>query len=393
MNIQDNRPGAALAVSHRARRRSLLGAGVAAWVGASSGLARAQTTTVPTRLTVAPGCTVKPLTSMGVYSVLDYGAGAGQADQDTAAFKAALAAAKATNGTVVIPEGTYYINDTLSMTGKVSLVGLVAGSLATAENRSRVVLQGVGNAFAITDVPSAVAANGDALVAYTAEGQQGQRPLQRALLELEGGCAAGGFTIVGLGVSVPHAAVALMGNSTGVRLSNLHLRNVWMSTVSLSAVTPVMPKACAQDGFAQGRQALRDTPGDLVLELLVDLQALCQSGLFEAAAVPVSPALHDFEGQLQPCFVGLQLVDLMLGLGFVQVGAQSASGPHRLVQAPQHHFGVATVIGVGGGSLLDVFPGHRRGGRKGVAGQGDLAFGGPSACELGTQCRVLGPSQ
>lgn len=232
MNTQDNRPEMAVAVSNRARRRSLLGAGVAAWAGATSGLARAQTATVPARLTVAPGCTTKPLTSMGVYSVLDYGAGAGQADQDTAAFKAALAAAKATNGTVVIPEGTYYINDTLSMTGKVSLVGLVAGSLATADNRSRVVLQMVGAAFAPSDVPADVSANGDALAAYTVEGQQGQRPLQRALLELEGGCAAGGFTVSGLGQAVPNAAIALMGNSTGVRLSNLHLRNVWIGIFS-----------------------------------------------------------------------------------------------------------------------------------------------------------------
>jgi Pectate lyase superfamily protein len=169
---------------------------------------------------------------MGLYSVLDFGAGAGQADQDTAAFKAALAAAKSTNGTVVVPEGTYYINDTLSMTGKVSLLGLVGGSVASLENRSRVVLQMVGSAFATSEVPTDVAANGAALAAYVNEGQQGQRPLQRALLELEGGCAAAGFTVHGLGDAVPNAAIALMGNSTGVRLTNLHLRNVWIGIFS-----------------------------------------------------------------------------------------------------------------------------------------------------------------
>jgi hypothetical protein len=169
---------------------------------------------------------------MGLYSVLDFGAGAGQPDQDTAAFKAALAAAKSTNGTVVVPEGTYYINDTLSMTGKVSLLGLVGGSVASLENRSRVVLQMVGSAFATSEVPTDVATNGAALAAYVNEGQQGQRPLQRALLELEGGCAAAGFTILGLGDAVPNAAIALMGNSTGVRLSNLHLRNVWIGIFS-----------------------------------------------------------------------------------------------------------------------------------------------------------------
>lgn len=232
MNHQEDKSVMALAVPKRAWRRSILGAGVAAWAGGSWGLASAQTSTSPARLSIAAACTTRPLSSMGVYSVVDYGAGVGQADQDTAAFKAALNAAKVTNGTVVIPEGTYYINDTLSMTGKVSLVGLVAGSLAKGDNRSRVVLQMVGSAFAPTDVPADVSANGDALAAYNVEGQQGQRPLRRALLELEGGCAAGGFTVIGLGQSVPNAALAMMGNSTGVRLSNLHLRNVWIGIFS-----------------------------------------------------------------------------------------------------------------------------------------------------------------
>ena len=232
MNHQEDKSVMALAVPKRAWRRSILGAGVAAWAGGSWGLASAQTSTSPARLSIAAACTTRPLSSMGVYSVVDYGAGVGQADQDTAAFKAALNAAKVANGTVVIPEGTYYINDTLSMTGKVSLVGLVAGSLATGDNRSRVVLQMVGSAFASTDVPADVSANGDALAAYNVEGQQGQRPLRRALLELEGGCAAGGFTVIGLGQAVANAAVAMMGNSTGVRLSNLHLRNVWIGIFS-----------------------------------------------------------------------------------------------------------------------------------------------------------------
>jgi hypothetical protein len=326
MNFQDFQQGTASVVSHRAWRRSLLGAGVAAWVGTASGLAQAQSSASTTRPAIAPACTPAPLARMSLYNVVDFGAGSGQADQDTAAFKSALSAAKQTNGTVLVPEGTYFINDTLSMTGKVSLVGMVAGSWATAANRSRVVLQGVGNAFAATDVPSTVAANADALVAYTSEGQQGQRPLQRALLELEGGCAAGGFTIVGLGAAVPQAAVALMGNSTGVRLSNLHVRNVWIGIFSHDSLgRSIMEDCLISDVYRIGINCGAYGGGSFDVSRMLRLQVQAAQGV-KSNAQSVGMVLGHFDGhEVNDCVVSGFYTGIRLARAASYAGSQNTS--------------------------------------------------------------------
>lgn len=328
MNFQDIQQGVTSVVSHRTRRRSLLGAGVAAWVGSASGLAQAQSSASTTRPAIAPGCTSASLSTMGLYNVLDFGAGSGQADQDTAAFKSALAAAKTVNGTVLVPEGTYLINDTLSMTGKVSLVGVVGGSWATVANRSRVVLQAVGNAFASATVPSDVAANAQALVAYTAEGQQGQRPLQRAVLELEGGCAAGGFTVVGLGTAVPQAAVALMGNSTGVRLSNLHLRNVWIGIFSHDSLgRSIMEDCLISEVYCTGINGGAYGGGSFDVSRMLRMRVQAASGV-KSNADSVGLVLGHFDGhEVSDCTIS----GFCTGVRLARAQSYASSQPTSLI--------------------------------------------------------------
>src|SRR5574343_894963 len=61
--------------------------------------------------------------SMGVFNVLDYGAVGDGTHDDTAELQAAITAAVAVGGTVLIPPGTYKISDALTVDGPVTITG------------------------------------------------------------------------------------------------------------------------------------------------------------------------------------------------------------------------------------------------------------------------------
>lgn len=61
--------------------------------------------------------------SMGVFNVLDYGAAGDGVTDDTAHIQAAITAAVAVGGTVLVPSGTYKITDALTVTGAATITG------------------------------------------------------------------------------------------------------------------------------------------------------------------------------------------------------------------------------------------------------------------------------